>query len=205
MLPEIAEKDLGKAEIEFAASVTAPLCWVLRDCSGERMKNGSVFFLDTGEATFAVTACHVVEQCLADSKLPTFIQTMIGGRTGHPVPIHLGDRLIDAHRDLDIATFRVTAKELERAGHTVLRGFQKGWPPRLAEVEGGITYCGFPRHARRVRAFHEIIFGIFSGACSFTSSNEESLSVLIEREHLDDQFHESCHIGGFFLGSRIPI
>jgi len=82
MLPASAEEGLGKAEIEFAASVTAPLCWVLRDCSGERTKNGSVFFLDTGVAVFAVTACHVVEQCFADSKLPTFVQTMIGGRTG---------------------------------------------------------------------------------------------------------------------------
>jgi hypothetical protein len=35
---------LGKAEIEFAASVSAPLFWVLRDHAGERLKNGSVFF-----------------------------------------------------------------------------------------------------------------------------------------------------------------
>ncbi len=48
MLPVDAEEDLGKAEIEFAASVTAPLFWVLRDHSGERIKNGSVFFLDAG-------------------------------------------------------------------------------------------------------------------------------------------------------------
>src|SRR5580700_2790894 len=133
MLPVYAEEDLGKAEIEFAASVTAPLCWVLRDCEGERIKSGSVFFLDTGTAAFAVTACHVVEQCFADSRLPTFVQTMIGGRTGRPVPIHLGDRIIDAHHDLDIATFRVSAEELKVAGHTVLRGFQKTWPPHIAE------------------------------------------------------------------------
>jgi hypothetical protein len=122
-IPIIAEHDLGKAEIEFAASVTAPLCWVLRDCSGEMIKSGSAFFLSTGIATFAVTACHVVEQCFADSKLPTFVQAMIGGRRGRPIPIHLGDRIIDAHHDLDIATFRVTPDELELGGHTVLSGF----------------------------------------------------------------------------------
>ena len=160
MLPIDAEKGLGKAEIEFAASVTAPLFWVLRDCLGEIIKSGSVFFLDTGTAVFAVTACHVVEQCFADSKLPTFVQTMIGGRTGRPVPLHLGDRIIDAHHDLGIATFRVTPEELKLAGHTPLAGFQKPWPPRFPEVNGGITYCGFPGHSRRVRSFHEIIFEI---------------------------------------------
>jgi hypothetical protein len=150
MLSEIAE--LGKAEIEFAADVTAPLCWVLRDCSGERMKNGSVFFLNTGVATFAVTACHVVEECFADSKRRTFVQTMIGGRTGRPIPIHLGDRIIDAHHDLDIATFRITPEELKLAGHTVLSGYQSAWPPRLPEVDGSITCCGFPGHSRTVRS-----------------------------------------------------
>jgi hypothetical protein len=54
---------------------------------------------------------------------------MIGGRTGRPVPLHLGDRIIDAHHDLDIATFRVTPEELKLAGHTPLTGFQKAWPP----------------------------------------------------------------------------
>src|SRR5580658_7868181 len=139
MLPVEAEEDLGKFEIEFAASVTAPLFWVLRDRMGESIKSGSVFFLDTGTAIFAVTACHVVEQCFADSKLPTFVQTMIGGRTGQPIPLHLGDRIIDAHRDLDIATFRITAEELKLAGHTPLTGFQHAWPPRRPEVNGGIT------------------------------------------------------------------
>jgi hypothetical protein len=113
---------LGKAEIEFAASVTAPLFWTLRDSEGERIKSGSAFFLDAGRGVFAVTACHVVEECFADSKLPTFVQTMIGGH-GPTVPFHLGDRLIDAHHDLDIATFRVTPEEVKLTGHTVLTGF----------------------------------------------------------------------------------
>lgn len=125
MLPAVAEDPLSKAEIEFGASVTEPLCWVLRDGPGERIKSGSTFFLNTGEATFAVTACHVVDQCLADSQLPTYIQTMIGGRTGRPIPIQLGARLIDRHHDLDIATFRIKQEELTLAGHTVLSGFQR--------------------------------------------------------------------------------
>ncbi len=203
-------KLLGKAEIEFAASVTAPLFWVQRSSLGEVLKSGSAFFLDTGTAVFAVTACHVVEQCFADSKLPTFVQTMIGGRIGVPVPLHLGDRIIDAHHDLDIATFRVTLEELELAGHTPLTGFQKAWPPRFPEVNGGITCCGFPGHSRKVRSFHEINFGIFARAGYLTSANEQSISVQIERErdvqvHGDGVFSKDYDFGGISGGPLIAI
>jgi hypothetical protein len=60
---------------------------------------------------FAVTAYHVVEECFADSKLPTFVQTMIGGRLGRPAPFYLAGRIIDAHHDLDVATFRITPED----------------------------------------------------------------------------------------------
>jgi hypothetical protein len=181
-LPKIAEADLGKAEIEFTASVTAPLFWVLRDSFGEKIKNGSTFFLDTGHALFAVTACHVVEQCLADTKLPTFVQVMVGGRRGMALAMHLGDRLIDAHHDVDIATFRITADELKKCRHTALTGFQQAWPPRIPEIDSGVTYSRFPGHARTVPSLRDIGFGIFSAATNLTSVNEHSLSMLIERE-----------------------
>src|SRR5260370_14262732 len=210
MLPEDAEDDLGKAVIEFAASVTAPLFWVLRDGLGENIKSGSAFFLDTGTAAFAVTGCHVVEQCFADSKLPTFVQTMIGGRNGQSIPLHLGDRIIDAHHDLDIATFRVSPEELKLAGHTLLKGSQKAWPPRLPEATGRITYCGFPGHSRKVRSFREITFGIFAAASDLSSANEQSISVQIERERLvqvlgDGEMSDDYDFGGISGGPLIAI
>ena len=210
LLPAVAEANLGKAEIEFAASVTAPLFWVLRNSSGERIKNGSAFFLNTGEVLFAVTACHVVEECFADSKLPSFVQVMIGGRRGTALPMHLGDRLIDAHRDIDIATFRVTAEELEKCGHTALTGFQRAWPPRVPEIESGVTYSGFPGRARTVPALRNVGFGIFAAATNLTSVNEHSLSMLIEREklvqvHGDGIFSEDYDFGGISGGPIIAI
>jgi hypothetical protein len=133
---------------------------------------------------------------------------MIGGRTGQPIPLHLGDRIIDAHHDLDIATFRVAPEELKQAGHTPLTGFQQAWPPRYPEVNGGITCCGFPDHSRRVRSFHEIIFGIFSAASYLASANELSISIQIERGRLvqvhgDGIWSEDYDFGGISGGPLI--
>jgi hypothetical protein len=174
---------LGQAEVELAASFTAPLFWILRGERGETIKNGSVFFLDAGEGVFAVTASHVVEECFADSRSPSFVQCMIGGN-GDTLPIHLRDRIIDANHDLDIATFRVTEEEVRATRHTVLTGYQKAWPPPSPQRDRGIVYCGYPGTGREVLAPREISFGCVASNGIATSVNEDSISVQIEREHL---------------------
>jgi hypothetical protein len=85
---------------------------------------------------------------------------------------------------------------LNLTGHTVLTGFQKAWPPRFPEVNAGVTFCGF--------------FGIFSAACNLTSANEDSISVLIERERLvqvhgDGVLFEDYDFGGISGGPLIAI
>src|SRR5271166_6530579 len=62
---------LGEAEIKIAASYTTPLFWTLRNSDDDEiefMKGGSAFFIDTGECVFAVTAAHVIEECLQDTR-----------------------------------------------------------------------------------------------------------------------------------------
>jgi DNA invertase Pin-like site-specific DNA recombinase len=123
---------LGEAEIRIAASYTTPFFWTLRNSNGDEMlKGGSAFFIDTGERVFAVTASHVVEECLQDTKSRAFIQCMLGsGGRGTPVPFHLGDRLIDAHRGIDIATFWMKPEEVRQTAREVLQGYYyPGWPP----------------------------------------------------------------------------
>lgn len=53
---------LGKAELEFVTSLTAQVYWVIKEADAVlRVRNGSAFFLDAGEGTFGVTACHVLK------------------------------------------------------------------------------------------------------------------------------------------------
>ena len=53
---------LGRAELEFVTSVTAPLYWVIPAADGGgrlQARNGSAFFLDAGAGVFGLTAaCH---------------------------------------------------------------------------------------------------------------------------------------------------
>jgi hypothetical protein len=96
---------LGQVEIEIAASYTAPLSWGVQMPSGlRRMKGGTVFFLDTGEATFAVTACHVVSGFFEDTeKQTTVISVAAHGKTALPIPMK--ERLIDMCPEIDVADF----------------------------------------------------------------------------------------------------
>lgn len=202
---------LGKAELEFVASLTTPIFWVLRDSSGKEMvRNGSLFFLDAGEGAFAVTAAHVVTECLKDSKSKSFVQCMIGRENKSAYPFNLGDRVIAVDPDIDIATLRFSAEEVKLIGRTVLTGSQKVWPPRLAEVDGGVTYCGFPGNGRQWRAPREISFGCVPMAGILTSAHESCISIQIEREKLmrvlgEEDMPENFDFGGMSGGPVLAI
>jgi hypothetical protein len=195
--------DFAEVELEFVASINAPIFWVLREGNGtEMVKNGSLFFMDAGEGVFAVTASHVVEECLNDARSPMFVQCMIGshgpGRTAY---IYLGERVIASHPGMDIATLRVSRPEVEKMGRSFLAGSQKTWPPRLAEVDRGVTYCGFPGNERRWLARRELSWGYVTMAGYATSVHETCVSVQIEREKLmrvfgNEDMPENFDFGG---------
>jgi hypothetical protein len=203
---------LGKAELEFVSSLTAPFFWVLRDSSTgkQMMKNGSVFFLDAGKGAFAVTAAHVVDECLKDTKSPMFVQCMIGSHGRAAYPFHLGDRIIDAHPEIDIATLRFSTIEVQTIGRAVLTGSQEKWPPRLAEVAGGVTYCGFPGNGRRWLAPRELSVGCVAMGGIATSAHETSISIQLERDKMmqvlgDEKMPENFDFGGISGGPVLAI
>lgn len=200
---------LGRAELELAASYTSPLIWTVDGGNGlERMKGGTVFFLDTGESVFAVTAAHVVDEFFSDSKIPN-VHAAIAAHGKRPMRIPLGDRIIDASAKIDIATFRVFANELQYFNRNPLRGHVREWPPRLAEVNGPATYCGFPGVGRRPVAGGRS-FGAVPMGGIVTSSHETMISIQIERaDHVrllgDDDMPENFNFGGMSGGPLIAI
>jgi hypothetical protein len=177
---------LGKAELEFAASVTAPLYWVVREPDKPyRARNGSAFFLDAGNGQFGVTANHVIEgwrRDRADVKTATPLQL------GHDLILDLDGKnsVIAAHSDLDIATFRITPSEIASINKTCLTGYQKTWPPSPPTQDRGIYYSGFPSVGNLWLSPNAISFAAAAGGGIASSVSETDVSTLIERQHLID-------------------
>lgn len=179
----IMRRGLGKAELEFIASLTAPFAWVIRlPDHNYAAKNGSAFFLDTGSRLFGVTAAHVVSKWRSDLAKQKVVASFIGGR-GTTLPID-PSRFIDIDDKIDIATFAITERQVASIGHTVLTGYQKAWPPGPPQVDRGLYYCGFPGNGRIWLSANEISFGAVPGSGVATSVSEVDISSLIEREHL---------------------
>jgi hypothetical protein len=200
---------LGKAELEIVGSYPSPLIWTVKDDRGtKRMKGGTVFFLDTGQSTFAVTAAHVVQEFFNDSKFPG-VQCSIACDGNRPLRIPLGDRIIDASAAIDIATFAVSLDEIEYLKRKVLRGHVREWPPKPAQVDGPATYCGFPGIGRRPSK-QGVVFGAVPMAGIVSGSHETVTSILIERERLfrvlgDDDMPENFNFGGMSGGPLLAI
>ena len=202
---------LGKAEIEFAGSLTAPLFCLMTDEAGNvKSHGGSMFFLDAGVGAFAVTAAHVVVACLVDSQRPGFLRCVIARDGTAPFSLNLQDRIISIHEGIDIATLRFSPDEIRLIGRTVLTGFQRDWPPRLCMEEGFVTYAGWPGVGRRWINSKEIVSGLVVMAGKVTSSHENCVSVQIEREALErvlgtEDMPENFDFGGMSGGPALQI
>jgi hypothetical protein len=139
---------LGKAELEFVMSLTAPLFWVIRERDEEyRVRNGSAFFVDAGQGLFGVTADHVLKGLSADRAGHDVVAFQIGD-----LPFDGAKNAIIASNDLiDIATFRITREELRKLGKTALTGYQRRWPP-LPPLQAAFGRIATPRRFAFVRS-----------------------------------------------------
>jgi hypothetical protein len=174
---------LGRAELEFVASITAPLYWIIREDEKQyRVRNGSVFFLDAGTGPFAVTANHVIDGWQRDCAVGNVVALQLG----LDLRIDLGGKnaIIASHTDLDIATFRITAAEIQSIGKTTLTGYQRAWPPGPPQQDRGIYYAGFPGKETIWLSPTEISFGVVPGGGIASSVSDRDVSTLIERQHL---------------------
>jgi hypothetical protein len=200
---------LGQAELEIVASYVSPIIWTVDEGDDrKRMKGGSCFFLDTGEATFGVTAAHVVQEFLNDTRTQE-VHCAIAAHDKRPLRIPLGDRIIDASAEIDVATFHVTSDEIQYFSKTPLRGHVREWPPKLAEPNGPATYCGFPGVGRRPDR-GGVSFGAVPMGGIITSSHETMISIQIEREYLvrmlgKDDMPENFNFGGMSGGPLLAI
>jgi hypothetical protein len=173
---------LGKAELEFVMSMTAPLYWIVREGKGYRVRNGSTFFLNAGEGVFAVTANHVIEGWKRDCDVGNVVALQLG--LDLPIDFDGQNAIIAAHEEIDIATFRISEQEIASIGKTVLTGYQRAWPPLLPQQDRGVYFGGFPGVETIRLSRNERSFGASAGGGVASSVSERDVSSLIERSDL---------------------
>jgi hypothetical protein len=144
----ILDGGLAKYELELVISYAAPLCWEVRD-QGVKTRNGTVFFLDVGSGPMAITAAHVIEGWREDRRGKDAGPLHIAGNGAAIRLDEVEQRLIDADGEIDIATFRLSTSEVQQLKKQVLSGHQKAWPPQPPDVDGEISYCGYPAMGTR--------------------------------------------------------
>jgi hypothetical protein len=149
-----------------------------------RVRNGTAFFLDTGQAVFGVTARHVISQMRSDREEHGIFATQISTQPGVAIDFDGPNRIIDEDEGIDIATFRIETDQIERSGKTVLHGHQSGWPPPPPQQDRGVYYSGYPEIESLWQAPGEVNFGAAPGSSVASSVNDHTISTQIARERL---------------------
>jgi hypothetical protein len=178
---------LGKAELEFVTSLTAPIFWLLPGPDRKfQARNGSAFFLDADAALFGITASHVLRGWHKDRLERGASQCLLGAPDRSPLSLDFDgkNRIIAQDDELDIATFQITRQEIAAIGRTILTGIQKSWPPPPPTVDRGIYTCGFPGTGTLWLSRNEVSFGAVPGSGVASSVSDKDVSSLIEREQL---------------------
>ncbi len=175
--------DYGRELLRTTARYVAPIFWIIDSPDGATIaSNGTVFFLDTGVLTIAVTANHVYQDyCNARNCGGAHCQIF-------NLDFDLQSRLIDQNADYDIATFRITPEEIQLVDpdSETTKIPLAGWPPCVPEVGRGIMFAGYPGNERINVGLHEVNFGIYTAAAIATTVGPRNIACQIDHSNLID-------------------
>jgi hypothetical protein len=207
-------RSLGRPEMRFASSITAPLYWVTKNSDGSiGTRNGSAFFLETKEALFGITAAHVVEgerswreHCKIHGPTPL----RLGGWKGTSLVLDWDERLIDIDSKIDTATFKISREEIAHVNRSVFTGLQSTWPPVPPQEWQQVSYCGFAAVETRQISRASVEFGVLYGAGLASSVSPLNISSLFERQYAESISGvalppENFNFGGISGGPMIYV
>jgi len=161
----IGSDPAGKEVLESMKRGTSAIHW--GEYPQDTINSGSMFFLNTGKALFAVTARHVFESYVERAQ-ERILTCQIGNMRFDPA-----SRLISTGKEVDIATFRITPGELAD-----LRMATMPWPPFIPPEGNGVLLCGFPRYGRFAHKPGGVTFSYFSGLMRVDNVSDRSISML---------------------------
>ena len=176
---QILRTGFGRQLYLTAANYVAPVFWgeSRSEVASPIINNGSIFFLNCGGPTLAVTAHHVYAGYLARKKYNPNIACQIGNLNFNPE-----SRLIDFDPELDIATFRITENEVATLDKTIHCPPQSKWPPPPPVKGKGVFFCGFAASGRAFRGRRSLDFETYFAALTADSITAHSITSTFRRE-----------------------
>jgi hypothetical protein len=174
----LAGGKFGRELANAILSYPAFIFWGTGDTADtdDEVSNGTTFFLDCGQGPFGVTAGHVYEAHKARADT-SGVLCQIGRPSSRGIgPVDLRQRLIAHSHSPDIATYKISAEEIDRIGARVVTASKE---PREDDI---VAFVGFPGSGREILAPRSIAFEPFHGAAFVESMSLETVSCPIPHE-----------------------
>ncbi len=181
-------------------SACAPVIYRAR--SGKR-HNGTMTFLDTGDATLGLTAAHVVEALQRECSDENPCQVGSG-------ILPLGT-LVGCHPVLDLAAFRFSPEFVTDLGKKPMVADQ--WPPAALEDGEVIAFAGYPGCERREvegRFDMGFLFSLTKAQCVSDTGFGGDMAFRTSFSADESRFAEDASLGGWSGGpvfrlKKVPI
>jgi hypothetical protein len=197
--------DFGKELHKAVCAYCLPVFWASRNGGGawEIRNNGTAFILSCGAEPFVVTAAHVYEGFL-EAQVKEELRSWLG-----PIQFRMDERVLGyvGAKKLDVATFHISAQELEETGKSVLYGNQTAWPPARVTAGLGALFAGFPGNQRIGVGPLKCSFGLYSAFSPVSSVSDRHFGCAFDRTEWIDTMGKSLPEEGFDLGgiSGCPV
>ncbi len=171
---ELVQGDYGKFRHQQTTTYVAPFYWGVpgRD-SSTSIKNGTISFINLGEATIGVTAGHVYKQYIEDKAMNKNIVCNIMSESFDPQ-----ENIIDYNFDknVDLATFKISEHTIRNSKKTILDATHTLTPIKKNDP---ICFAGYPGKEREekfaVNGTPLLSFGIYSNLAIASEVNDERI------------------------------
>lgn len=176
---KIALSEYSKALMNFSSKFILPIFWGKPNTNNTDINNGTMFFIDSGKMTLALTASHVYQTYLEAKQADNGIVSQLGN-----VTFNLENRLIENNPTVDIATFKITNFEIQQLRRLPFRGSQSTWPPTPPTNNQPVFFGGYPRTQRTIGQEFDVDFGLAFILCLASNVNSQQMTCQIEHNFI---------------------
>ena len=159
--------------------------------------NGTAFLLNCGEETFVVSAAHVFEHYWKKRSESKKIHAQLGN-----IFFPMEERTLSflGANTIDIVTFRISEKEVEKLKYSILYGNQNQW--RLPQPkEGWVTlFAGYPGRERLQLENASYSYGLYSALTPASSNSDRNIGCAFNRNGWIDVRGNGLPNVGYDLG-----